>query len=337
MAKVMGGPAALMLDNDRAQVRNSGIRSLTLEIAGIEALRDALSGALGPTFDVAVERIRRAKGRIIVSGMGKSGHIARKIAATFASTGTPAFFVHPAEASHGDLGMVTADDVILALSWSGETAELSDLIHFSRRYAVTLVAMTSRPDSSLARAADVPLILPRSEEACPHGLAPTTSTVMQLALGDALAMALLESRGFTSGDFRQFHPGGKLGARLLAVRDLMHRDDEVPLITSRATMSEALIAIASKRFGCVGVVEADGTMAGIVTDGDLRRHMSHDLLAQKIDDVMTRTPITVAPDFLASSALELMNREQITTVFVMSDDRPVGILHIHDLLRGGVA
>jgi arabinose-5-phosphate isomerase len=269
--------------------------------------------------------------------MGKSGHVGRKIAATLASTGTPAFFVHPAEASHGDLGMVTADDVILALSWSGETTELSDIIHFSRRFSVPLVAITSKPDSTLARAADVALVLPRAEEACPHGLAPTTSTVMQLSVGDALAVALLESRGFTARDFREFHPGGKLGARLLSVDTLMHTGDDMPLVKLGASMADVILAISGKRMGCVAVVDGEGMLAGIVTDGDLRRKMSANIMDQPLESVMTANPLTILSGELASSALEIMNNRKITVLFVVSDGKPLGAVHIHDLLKAGVA
>ncbi|WP_282568334.1 KpsF/GutQ family sugar-phosphate isomerase [Bosea sp. 117] len=295
-----------------------------------------LDGPLGEATGRAIALIEQARGRVIVTGMGKSGHIGRKIAATLASTGTPALFMHAGEASHGDLGMVTPDDVILALSWSGETAELSDIVHYCKRFAVPLLAITSNGDSSLSRAADVELTLPRVEEACPNGLAPTTSTLMQLAFGDALAVALLERRGFTASDFHIFHPGGKLGARLLKVSDLMHHGDAIPLVAIGTPMSEALIEITGKRFGCCGVVDTAGRLCGIVTDGDLRRHMSTDLLGQPVDGVMTRSPHSVAPGELASAALGMMSRGKITVLFVVSEGAPVGVLHIHDVLRAGV-
>jgi arabinose-5-phosphate isomerase len=315
----------------------SALRTLSVEAAGLAALETALANGLGRPFEAAVALLKKAKGRVIVTGMGKSGHVGRKIAATLASTGTPAFFVHPGEASHGDLGMVTADDVLLALSWSGETAELRDLVAFSRRFGVGLVAITAAADSALGKAADVVLDLPRAEEACPNGLAPTTSTLMQLAIGDALAIALLEERGFTASDFRDFHPGGKLGALLAQVRDVMHSGDALPLKTLGTPMSEVLIEMTRKGFGCCGITGPDGRLAGIVTDGDLRRHMSADLLAMPADAVMTRAPKTARPDQLASEVLELVNRTKITALFAVEDGRPVGILHVHDLLRAGVA
>ncbi|MDB5558081.1 MAG: KpsF/GutQ family protein [Enterovirga sp.] len=325
------------LDDADSRARSAGLRTLQLEIAGLHSLAEALVGELGASFDAAVALIRRTTGRVIVSGIGKSGHIGRKIAATLASTGTPAYFVHATEASHGDLGVITSDDVILALSWSGETAELGDLTEYSRRFSVGLIAVTSRPGSTLGQAADIVLALPRVKEACPHDLAPTTSSVMQLAIGDALAMALLDSRGFTASDFEVFHPGGTLAARLKSVDQIMHSGDEIPLVRTGTGMSDVLLVIAGKRFGCVGVVDADGKLVGIVTDGDLRRHMSDVLLAQTVDAVMTPDPITVGPKFLASSALEMMNRMRIMALFVVDGRRPAGILHLHDLLRAGVA
>ncbi|WGD29851.1 KpsF/GutQ family sugar-phosphate isomerase [Ancylobacter sp. WKF20] len=298
-------------------------------------MAEAITGQLGDGMERAIRSIEASRGRVIVTGMGKSGHIGRKLAATFASTGTPSLFMHAAEASHGDLGMVTPDDVLLALSWSGETAELSDIVHYARRFAVPLIAITCNADSTLGRAADVVLALPKVEEACPNGLAPTTSTLLQLAAGDALAVTLLERRGFSASDFRVFHPGGKLGARLLKVADLMHGEDSVPLVARGTPMSAALIEITGKRFGCCGVT-ADGVLVGVVTDGDLRRHMSGDLLSHPVETVMTASPLTVAPDELASAALGLMSRTQITVLFAVRDGVPVGILHIHDLLRAGV-
>ena len=329
---------AATFDPDAApRARVAGLRTLQLEIAALQTLAEALVADLGPAFDAAVGLIRRARGRLIVSGIGKSGHIGRKIAATLASTGTPAYFVHATEASHGDLGMIGPDDVVLALSWSGETSELADLIEFSRRFSVALIAITSSPASSLGTAADVVLALPPVKEACPHDLAPTSSSLMQLAIGDALAIALLESRGFTAGDFEVFHPGGRLAARLKSVEQLMHRDEEIPLVRPGAAMSEVLLVIAGKRFGCVGVLGKDARLVGIVTDGDLRRHMDDVLLGKAVETVMTPDAITVGPRFLASAALEMMNRMRITALFVVEDGRPVGILHIHDLLRAGVA
>jgi len=315
----------------------SAFRTLDTESEGLAALTAAMSESLAAPFAAAVETIRAARGRVIVTGMGKSGHIARKIAATLASTGTPAFFVHAADASHGDLGMITSDDVMLALSWSGETEELKDLINYSRRFRIALIAVTVNLESTLGKAADIVLALPSAREACPHNLAPTTSSLMQLALGDALAIALLESRGFTAVDFGIFHPGGKLGAALKFVRDVMHPGAAVPLIVRGAPMSEAIVEMSAKGFGCVAVTEPNGKLAGVITDGDLRRHMGADLLQVKVDTVMTVSPKTVRPDQLVGEALQLLNASKITALIVVDADRPVGIVHFHDLLRAGVA
>ncbi len=315
----------------------SALRTLDTESGGLAALSAAMADGLGAPFVAAVETIRDARGRVIVTGMGKSGHVARKIAATLASTGTPAFFVHAADASHGDLGMITSDDVMLALSWSGETEELKDLITYSRRFRIALIAVTVNADSTLGQAADIVLTLPAAREACPHNLAPTTSSLMQLALGDALAMALLESRGFTALDFGVFHPGGKLGAALKFVRDVMHPGDAVPLIRRGAPMSEAIVEMSAKGFGCVAVTDNNGKLAGMITDGDLRRHMRADLLQAPVDAVMTKTPKTVRPDQLASEALQVLNASKITALIVVEQGQPVGIVHFHDLLRAGVA
>jgi len=315
----------------------SALRTLDTESEGVAALVAAMSDGLGAPFVAAVETIRGAHGRVIVTGMGKSGHVARKIAATLASTGTPAFFVHAADASHGDLGMITSDDVMLALSWSGETEELKDLINYSRRFRIVLIAVTVNVESTLGKAADIILALPAAREACPHNLAPTTSSLMQLALGDALAIALLESRGFTAVDFGVFHPRGKLGAALKFVRDVMHPGDAVPLIKRGAPMSEAIMEMSAKGFGCVAVIEKDGKLAGVITDGDLRRHMRNDLLEAPVDSVMTAKPKSVRPDQLASEALQLLNSSKITALIVVESERPVGIVHFHDLLRAGVA
>jgi arabinose-5-phosphate isomerase len=326
-------------DDARARMLiESTLRTLEAEAGGIAALSTATrDGGLGQAIIEAIDLIQNASGRLIVTGMGKSGHVAHKIAATFASTGTPAFFVHPAEASHGDLGMITANDVIMALSWSGETAELKDLIYYSRRFRIGLIAITADSESTLAKAADVVLTLPQAREACPHNLAPTTSSLMQLALGDALAVALLESRGFTALKFRELHPGGQLGAKLKFVGDLMHTGDAVPLIALGTPMSDAVVIMTAKGFGCVGITAVDGTLVGIITDGDLRRHMRPDLLAAKVDDVMTRRPKTLGRHELAGEAIELLNSSKITAIFVIDVGQPVGIVHLHDLLRAGVA
>ena len=315
----------------------SALRTLGTERDGVSALAAAMCDELGAVFAAAVDAIRNARGRVIVTGMGKSGHVSRKIAATLASTGTPAFFVHAADASHGDLGMITSDDVMLALSWSGETEELKDLITYSRRFRITLIAITASAGSTLGTAADIVLALPESREACPHNLAPTTSSLMQLALGDALAIALLESRGFTALDFGVFHPRGKLGAALKFARDLMHAGSSVPQIKRGAPMSEAIVEMTSKGFGCVAVIESNGKLAGVITDGDLRRHMRVDLLQAPVDEVMTRSPKIVRPDQMASEALQILNSSKITALFVVEQGLPVGIVHFHDLLRAGVA
>src|SRR4051812_45102764 len=309
---------------------------LYTEAAGLHALAVGLTAG----FAHAVELLARTTGRVVVSGMGKSGHVARKIAATLASTGTPALFVHPAEASHGDLGMIVPGDALLALSNSGETVELADLVAHSRRFALPLVAITARPASALATEADVALALPPAVEACPMGLAPTTSTTMQMALGDALAVALLTRRGFTEADFHQFHPGGRLGTRLRRVRDLMHSGDAVPLAPPDTAMDRALLVMTEKRFGCLGVVNDAGRLIGIVTDGDLRRSMGPGLLSRQVGEIMTSSPRTIAPDALAVEALHAMNARgrPITTLFVVDQSgSPIGILHVHDLLRAGLA
>lgn len=326
--------AALALD----RTSDVGVAQAVLatEAAGLRALSAALDGS----FTAAVERLASCTGRVVVTGMGKSGHIGRKLAATFASTGTPAIFVHPAEASHGDMGMIVPGDAVLALSNSGETAELADLVAHARRFGLPLIAITARPASTLARAADLVLALPQAPEACPLGLAPTTSTTMQLALGDALAVALLTRRGFTTTEFSAFHPGGKLGAQLRLVGDLMHRGDAVPLAAPDLPMHRALLLMTGKGFGCLGAVGPDGRLLGVLTDGDLRRAMGPDLLDRRVQDVMNRAPRTIAAHALAADALRAMNHGQrpVTSLFVVdAEDRPEGILHVHDLLRAGVA
>ncbi len=323
---------------ERAQAAiDSALRTLEAEGGGIEALAVSLLDGLGASFAAAIDLIRAAKGRVIVTGMGKSGHVGHKIASTFASTGTPALFVHPAEASHGDLGMITSSDVILALSWSGETAELKNITDYSRRHNIGLIAMTANPDSTLAKTADVVLTLPQAREACPHNLAPTTSALMQLALGDALAIAMLESHGFTAGDFGLLHPGGKLGALLKTVSDIMHTGTAVPLKPLGTAMSDAILEMTTKSFGCVGIVDAGGLLVGIITDGDLRRHMRNNLLDARVDDIMTHGPITVHPDQLISETLEILNSMKRTALFAVEGGKPVGLIHIHDLLRAGAA
>jgi arabinose-5-phosphate isomerase len=315
----------------------SALRTLEVGTGGITAIAAALQGPLGAAFAQAVELIRKAKGRVIVTGLGKSGHVARKVAATLASTGTPAFFVHAAEASHGDLGMITPDDAIVALSWSGEQPEMKNLVNYSARFVIPMIAITSNAESSLGAAARIVLELPKVREACPHNLAPTTSTLMQAAIGDALAIALLESRGFTALEFAKFHPGGKLGAMLKHTSDLMHTGDAVPTKPVGTKMSDALIEMSVKGFGCVAIIDARGHMAGIITDGDLRRQMRPDLMTLSVDDIMSRNPKVIDRGSLASEALALLNSAKITTLIVTEADKPVGIIHLHDLLRAGVA
>ncbi|HEX8165060.1 MAG TPA: KpsF/GutQ family sugar-phosphate isomerase [Beijerinckiaceae bacterium] len=320
-----------------AQAVAAALRTLATERDGLEVLMQAIGNGLGEAFAAAVELIAAARGRIIVTGMGKSGHIGRKIASTLASTGTPAYYVHPGEASHGDLGMIRPDDVILALSWSGETTELSDIVAYAKRFRVPILGVTAKAGSTLGRQAGVCLTLPQAKEACPNGLAPTTSTTMQLALGDALAVALLERRGFTAQDFKVFHPGGKLGAQLRLVRDVMHTGEKLPVVAASATMAEAVAEISRKGFGCVVVVADDGTLAGIVTDGDLRRNLRPELPTLPVAAIMTKTPRTIAPDELVAKALEMQETAKITSLVVVEDARPVGLVHFLDLLRAGVA
>ena len=320
-----------------ARAVEAAVRTLEIEGEGLAQLRTLLAGAMAAPFAAAVAALNAGKGRVIVTGIGKSGHVGQKIAATFASTGTPAFFVHPSEASHGDLGMITSSDVVLAISWSGETVELKNIITFSRRFSVPLIAITSKAASALGRSADVVLELPKAKEACPHGLAPTTSTTMQLALGDCLAIALLEAKGFTAHDFKVFHPGGSLGAQLKFVADVMHKADALPLAAVTETMGNALLIMTQKAFGCLGVVDADGKLAGIITDGDLRRHMGDRLMQAKTAEIMTKRPKTIGPGMLASAALDQLNKSRITALFVVEKGKPVGIVHVHDLLRAGVA
>lgn len=289
-------------------------------------------------FAKAVHQIVACKGRVIVTGMGKSGHIARKIAATMASTGTPSYFVHPGEASHGDLGMVMPEDVVIAISNGGESPELADIVQYARRFTIPLIAITSREESSLAQASDTLLLLPRQPEVGALGLAPTTSTTMTLALGDALAVAVLEYKGFTAEDFRNFHPGGKLGKSLVRVSDLMHKGDELPLTSPDDSMSHVVDIMSQKGFGCAGITDANGKLIGIITDGDLRRHMEDGLSGKTATDVMTKSPMALSPKTLAVEALQILNEKKRTQLFLIDDaGKPVGLLHIHDLLRAGIA
>ncbi len=315
----------------------SAARTIATEQAGLAALAAALEDGLAPAFSQAVDALSRISGRVIVTGVGKSGHIGAKLAATFASTGTPAFFVHPAEANHGDLGMIAPDDAILAMSWSGESVELKGIVAYSRRFEIPLIAVTSGDASTLASAADVVLCLPKAPEACPHGLAPTTSTLLQLAVGDALAIALLEARGFTPDHFRTFHPGGQLGANLTQVREIMHAGAEMPVVPVGTLMPEAIQELARKRFGCVCVTADDGSLAGILTDGDLARSLHLNLAGMRIDDLMTRRPKTIGPRTLAATAMALLNEHHISALVVEEDGRALGVVHFHDLLRLGAA
>ncbi len=316
----------------------SALRTVSIERNGLAALETALSGELGDAFAKAVDVIGNITGRLIITGVGKSGHIGAKLAATFASTGTPAFFVHAAEANHGDLGMIGGNDVVLAISKGGESAELRSIINYTRRFAIPLIALTCAKGGSLAKASDIVLLMPDEEEACPHRLAPTTSTLMQLALGDALAIALLEARKFTAGDFRVFHPGGKLGASLTLVGDIMHTGDRVPLVAQGTPMAEAIRVLAQKHFGCVAVLDADGRLCGIVTEGDMARNLTRNLAELTVDDIMTRTPKTVTKEVLATAALATLEKHHIGSLIVIdAEKRPIGLVHFHDLLRIGVA
>lgn len=322
---------------DKTAAVDSAKRTISTEKDGLAALSGALEGPLAEAFCNAIEKIAAVRGRIIVTGVGKSGHIGSKIAATFASTGTPAFFVHPSEANHGDLGMIAADDAILAISWSGDTAELKGIVSYSRRFRIPLIAVTAGENSALATAADVVLLMPRVTEACPHGLAPTTSTLIQLAVGDAIAVALLEARGFTAGDFKTFHPGGSLGASLTHVREIMHRGDRIPLVPLGTPIPEAMKVLSEKRFGCIAVQNDDETLAGIITDGDLSRNLHRNLVTMRVEEIMTRSPKTVPPTMLASAALALLNEHNIGALIVTENNFPIGIVHFHDLLRIGAA
>ena len=319
--------------SDNAASIATGKRVLQTEAEALSQLAEAL----GDSFHQAIEMISAAEGRVIVTGMGKSGHVGSKIAATMASTGTPAFFVHPAEANHGDLGMIARDDAIIAISWSGETVELKGIIAYSRRFSIPLIAITAGEGSTLGREADVRLLLPRAPEACPHGLAPTTSALLQLVIGDALAVALLEARGFTPDHFRTFHPGGQLGASLTQVREIMHVGDTVPVVAAGTAMREAILEMSGKGFGCVAITDGAGVLVGIITDGDLRRQIDNDLLSLSVDQVMTRNPKTVRPETLAVKALQMLNASSITALMVEDGGKPVGLVHLHDLLRIGAA
>ncbi len=315
---------------------NSAKHTVEKEIEALKMMEDNFDDSLTQALDL----LQNTKGRVIVTGMGKSGHIGRKIAATLASTGTPSFFVHPGEASHGDLGMLTDEDTVIAISNGGESKELSDILVYSKRFGIPLIAITKNPQSSLGKAGDIILRLPDDGEACPLGLAPTSSTTATLVLGDVLAIALMERKGFSKTDYKQRHPGGKLGAILQKVSDLMHTGNDIPLVSEDTMLQDALVVMTAKMLGCVGVVDDKGVLKGIITDGDLRRWLSPDLLQKKVSDVMTKNPKTIGPDVLAAEALNIMNNtgKGITQLFVVQDDnKPIGIIHIHDCLRVGVA
>lgn len=315
----------------------SAVRTVSTLQNGLQELAAALDNGLSEPFERAIDLLGSINGRVIITGVGKSGHVGSKVAATLASTGTPAYFVHPAEANHGDLGMITAEDAIIAISWSGETTELKGIVAYAERFSIPMIAITAGEKSALAKAAEVILKLPRAPEACPHGLAPTTSAMLQLATGDALAVALLESRGFTADHFRTFHPGGQLGANLTQVADLMHTGDSVPLVPLGTPMTEAVQTLTEKRFGCVGIVDGQGFLAGIITDGDLARNLSRDISGMTVDELMTADPKTIAGETYAGAAMELLNRFKVSALIVTRDKVPVGIIHFHDLLRAGVA
>ena len=330
------GPTAQGIDerkNDSRRDLASAREVLALEARGLALMAESL----GEDFSKALDIIAGLAGRVVVIGMGKSGHVGRKIAATFASTGTPAFFVHPAEASHGDLGMITRADAVLALSNSGETAELGDVVAHASRAGIPLIGVSSNGASALAKASTVALVLPPAREACSLGLAPTTSTTMVMALGDAIAVALLKRAGFTRADFQRLHPGGNLGRRLMRVEHIMHTGDDIPIVAPDLVMRETLVAMTAKRFGCVGIVDETGGLVGMITDGDLRRHMREDLLSRIAADVMTKFPFAIEPETLVTEATAIMNERKITNLFVVSEGEPVGIIHIHDCLRAGVS
>lgn len=310
---------------------------LEIESQALQTLARQLDGPFGEAFCHAADLLAGVRGRVIVTGMGKSGHVARKLAATLASTGTTAHYIHPGEASHGDLGMIGTDDAVVAFSKSGDTTELADILHYAARFRIPVIGVTERAGSSLADASDAALVLPACPEACPMGLAPTTSTTLMLALGDALAVTLLQRKGFTADDFRVFHPGGRLGKQLLKVKALMRGLDRLPLSSPDAPMSDVLLGISQHGTGCAGVVDGDGHLIGIITDGDLRRHMAPTLLGETAGAVMTRDPKAIRPDALAAEALAIMNERRITGLFVVGEDRrPQGFVHIHDLLQAGV-
>ncbi len=322
--------------NDIKELKNSDLVSAKETIdKEIEALR-VMENEMDASLSAALDIMQAARGRIILTGMGKSGHIANKIAASLASTGTPSFFVHPAEASHGDLGMITEDDVIIAISNSGESKELIDILNYSKRFGIKLIAITKNPESSLGKAGDIVLKLPNSGEACPLGLAPTSSTTATLVLGDVLTVAMINRKGFSKEQFNQRHPGGKLGSILQKVSDLMHKGTEMPVLSLNAGMQETLLEMTSKRLGCVGFTDENGILVGILTDGDLRRCLSNDILTKKACDVMTKNPKVISPEAMASEAVKIMHDKKITNLFAVENGKPVGVIHIHDCLNCGI-
>ena len=326
-------PAAIQqsqMESDRL----SAIKTIDSEIRAIEELKKSLDAE---SLTKALDFMQNSTGRIIITGIGKSGHIGKKIAASLASTGTPSFFVHPAEASHGDLGMITDDDVVIAISNSGESRELIDILNYCKRFGIKLIAITKNQDSSLGKAGDVVLLLPNNGEACPLGLAPTSSTTATLVLGDILTIRMIERKGFSKEDFNDRHPGGKLGSILKRVSDLMHTGQDMPLLDENANMQAVLLEMTSKRLGCVGFVNSAGILTGILTDGDLRRCLSAQILSEKAADLMTRNPKTIAPEAMTAEALKIMHDKKITNLFVVDNLKPVGVIHIHDLLNNGVA
>ncbi len=311
----------------------NAINTIDCEIEAIEELKNTLDDSLTKALDL----IEQAKGRIILTGMGKSGHIAKKIAASLASTGTPSFFMHPAEASHGDLGMVTEEDVIIAISNSGESRELIDVLNYSKRFGIKLIAITKNPESSLGKAGDIVLKLPQAKEACPLGLAPTSSTTATLVLGDVITVGMIERKGFSKAQFNQRHPGGKLGSILQRVKDLMHTGDEMPILEEHSTLKELILEMTSKRLGCVGLINKNGELTGIFTDGDLRRCIEKNAQSALAIDIMTKNPTTATKDMFTSEAVKIMNDKKITNMFVVENKKPIGAIHIHDLLKNGAA
>lgn len=314
----------------------SALRTFNILKSGLEAIPQAFEGELAETFSKAVNTVSEITGRVIVTGVGKSGHIGSKIAATLASTGTPAYFVHPAEANHGDLGMIARDDAIMALSWSGESGELKGILAYAKRFSIPLIAITRDNQSTLGKEADFCLKLPNLQEACPNGLAPTTSTMLQLAMGDAFAIALLESKAFSANDFKTYHPGGTLGANLTQVSEVMHTGSKLPIVSHGTSMQDGVKVISDKGFGCVAVVGKDQKLEGMITDGDLRRNLTKPFSKMTVEEIMTKKPTTITPETLASTAMAILNEKKITSLIVCEEERPVGLVHLHDLLRIGV-